>query len=189
MATESLMEKELMIIEMVFAYWLRTIKSDQSIAYDDLLKVVQLFYVIPEQIDLVVNSHRGHLGSHHPLQLCDGTKYTNYISGACGPSFFDWIVFTQRQGRIFHPTQIMIRNSATEYAIRKIEVSVSEDGEDYHNLAQIDGLEQGKEQKQWVDLRTERRLFTKFMKLSILDNHGNFEFNSFHEFRVFGVLE
>merc|ERR1712087_345617 len=61
-------------------------------------------------MDLVVEKHRGHLASNHPNQLCDGTKYTNYISsyGSKMDPSSDWVIFKQRRRRMFLPTKLVI---------------------------------------------------------------------------------
>ena len=138
-----------------------------------------------------MEKHRGHWNDmewSHPNNLLDGKKGTYYRSKVGSPAS-DWIIFKQKEQKRFIPTKIMVRNGWEQYAIRSIAIQWSEDGVEYQDLIQIDGIQRGKEEKQWFHLKSEQIRFMMFIKVNILRNYMNPDGNNFYEFGVFGDLE
>lgn len=176
---------------MVFAYWLRTITANESVALDNLLKVVHRHYDHPleEKVPLVVKGHRGRImDDHHPKNVLDGDPNTIYYSEKVQFSSHrekDWINFRQKEQRSFVPTKIMIRNVGHQPAIKSISIQWSEEGGlAYQDLISY-VVEQGNHE-QFLSLNAEQYSSMKYIKLIILDNYGN-PHNQFKEFVVFGV--
>ena len=198
-AYDKYVEKKIKAIDMLFAYWMRTMVKDEHKFYGDLLTMVHRFHHHPpeERVDLVVEKHRGHVDlvvveehDYHPNDLLDETWNTSYCSKYGSPSS-DWIVFKQKEQRGLVSTKIMIRNEyvTLDRNIKSIAIQWSEDGVEYQDLIRIDEIKAGDAELQWFEVNAEQSGLMKFIKLNILDNYGNPNYNMFCEFGVFGVLE
>ena len=152
-----------------------------------------------KRMDLIVADHRGHLSdTFHPNNLLDGKVDTYYWSNFGSPGS-DWIVFKQRVEKPFYPTKILIRNNDDNFAIQCICIYWSEDGESYHEMMQIEDIQQSKEEKQWFEMEeaTSRLVLGKlhFIRVNILKSYsedaiqGNVagDCNAFYEFGIFGL--
>ena len=194
-AYDKYVEKKIKAINMLFAYWLRTMVEDEHKFYGDLLTMVHRFYYHPpeERVDLVVEKHRGHVKEkhdYHPNDLLDEKENTCYCSKYGSPSS-DWIVFKQKEQRGFVSTKIMIRNEylTLDRNIKSVAIQWSEDGVEYQDLIRIDEIKAGDAELQWFEVNAEQSGLMKFIKLNVLKNYGNPNYNMFCEFGVFGVLE
>ena len=82
----------------------------------------------------------------------------------------------------------MFVNSGTNSAIKKLVLSCSEDGKEYHEWTQIEDIKKVMNERQWFNVNESEILSClgslTFIRMEIKDDHGNGYHNSFYEFVV-----
>ena len=161
-----------------------------------------LILPLEHRMTLELDDHRGHasddmeasqpFASCHPDNLLDGKAYTRYASTRC-ESFEDWLIF--KSPNTFVPRRIMMRNGNGCAAITSMCVSWSDDGKEWKDMIQINGIEDGSDfrDRQWFALNADEANAAKnrmrFVKLHKITNRIRDEShcNVLKEFGVFGM--